>query len=462
MSFLDAEEVRTTPMSEEEQRRSFLIGSILSYSAVFIGYLTMYLVRKDFNIAQPYLKEIHHFTNSQLGLIAAAFTIPYGIGKVVLGIYADQKNAKRIVGVMLLLAGICNILFGFVLGSIGLMMALWALNGFTQSCGGPASYATIARWFPQKNRGTALGFWNVSHNVGGALAATVAILGLTLFAQRIDGMFVIPGMIAVVVSMYVMFVGNSRPEARGLPSVEEFYGEHEEKEKNDEANKMSPGEILRRYVLNNRFVWILCAANVFVYVIRIGLDQWVTVYLPSIGFTKQQASTGFTIFEMSAIPGTFFWGYLSDRLKGRRALVCLMCFFPLMLVLWIYSHATDLTTIYVCLGLMGCLIFGPQLLIGVSIVDFVPKRAVASANGLSGTFGYLGGDLFAKVLLGRISDVYGWNLVFSAMGFSIVCGICLMSLILIEENRRLRTDTADTLRLREELELLDEGAQPLA
>lgn len=437
-SFLAAEPAKIEQLSAEEQRRRYRRYSIIAYSAVFIGYLAMYLIRKDFNIAQPYLKEMYSLTNMQLGLIASAFTIPYGIGKFVLGFCSDQANAKRMVGVLLLAAALLNICFGFFLGNIGMMMVFWGLNGFFQSAGGPASYATISRWFPHKKRGTALGFWNVSHNAGGAMAAGVALLGLTLFDHNVQGMFFLPGLVALPIAVYAIYAGFSRPEAAGLPSVETYYEEAAERERNSATDTMSALEIVRKYILSNKFVWILCLANIFVYIVRIGLDQWVTVYMPSLGFSKQQASLGFSIFELAAIPGTFLWGWLSDKLGGRRGLVSIICFIPLALVLWLYSHATDIWMLYACLGMMGCLIFGPQLLIGVAIVDFVPKKAIATGNGLTGTFGYLGGDLLAKILLGYLSDAYGWISVFSSMGISIVCGIALMSIILREENRRIR------------------------
>ncbi len=424
----------------QENQRKYIIHSLLAYSAVFFGYMAIYLIRKNFNIAAPYLKDIYHFSNGQIGLIAAAFTIPYGIGKFVIGFIADQTNAKKVVGILLLFGGIFNICLAYFLGGIWMMMLFWALNGFFQSAGGPASYATISRWFPQKVRGTALGFWNISHNIGGALAAAVALLGLSLFSGNVQGMFIFPGIIAIVISMYTIFVGYSKPEAAGLPSVEDHYKEAGEKGKNSQFENMPLTEILKKYVFNNKFVWLLCVSNIFVYVVRIGLDQWITIYLPSLGFTNKQAAWGFTCFEMAAIPGTFIWGFLSDLFKGRRAMVCIICFIPLAFIILIYSHITNLIGIYICLGLMGGLIFGPQLLIGVAIVDFVPKKAIATANGLTGTFGYLGGDLLAKVALGYMSDYFGWISVFTSMWIAIACGICFMAVIAKEENRRINVN----------------------
>ena len=52
---------------------------------------------------------------------------------------------------------------------------------------------------------------------------------------------------------------------------------------------MSPKEILMKYVVKNKFVWFLCIANAFVYLIRFGVINWVPIYLTTVkGFTKQK------------------------------------------------------------------------------------------------------------------------------------------------------------------------------
>ncbi len=65
--------------------------------------------------------------------------------------------------------------------------------------------------------------------------------------------------------------------------------------------------------------------------------------------------------------------------------------------------------------------FGPQLLIGVAAVGFVPKKAIGAADGIKGTFAYLIGDSFAKLGLGMIADgtpvfgLTGWAGTFAAL-----------------------------------------------
>jgi len=136
----------------------------------------MYLIRKNFNIAQNDLIEQYHFSKTDLGTMGFWFAITYGVGKTVVGYFGDGKNTKNVVAILLILASLTMVGTGLGAGSLRLMTVCYAMNGFFQSGGGPASYATINRWVPRAYRGTALGCWNISHNLGGSLAATVAIL----------------------------------------------------------------------------------------------------------------------------------------------------------------------------------------------------------------------------------------------------------------------------------------------
>ncbi|STR31700.1 Hexose phosphate transport protein UhpT [Klebsiella grimontii] len=72
--------------------------------------------------------------------------------------------------------------------------------------------------------------------------------------------------------------------------------------------------------------------------------------------------------------------------------------------LGVYQHASNQYVYLASLFALGFLVFGPQLLIGVAAVGFVPKKAIGAADGIKGTFAYLIGDSFAKLGLGMIAD----------------------------------------------------------
>ncbi|MGL5666633.1 MAG: hexose-6-phosphate:phosphate antiporter, partial [Shewanella sp.] len=89
-------------------------------------------------------------------------------------------------------------------------------------------------------------------------------------------------------------------------------------------------------------------------------------------------------------------------------------------------------------------VFGPQLLIGVSAVGFVPKKAISVADGIKGTFAYLIGDSFAKLGLGMIADgtpifgLTGWKGTFAALDASAATCIVLLAFVAIAEERKIR------------------------
>ena len=421
----------------EVKRYRYLVNGIVTFSAMFLCYIAVYWVRKDYNVAVPYLKDACRFSNGEIGLIAAAFSVPYGLGKFLFGMIADQVNAKRFAAIMLMLAGIFSVCFAYSIGIFWLMIFFWGINGACQSGTGPASLTTLNRWVPKKSRGSIFGLFNVSINIGGATAAFIALSGLGCFSGHVKGMFILPGILAMVFAFYTFFVGHSSPEDANLGSVESNFGEHDEKVLTERTDKLPMSVLVKKYVFGSKFVIFICLVNVFVYIIRIGVDQWVMVFLPSKGFSIQNSALGYALFEFAAIPATFLWGFFSDLLKGRRCLVCIMCLVPLFLVIIIYSNTLSLLVVYACLALMGMFIYGPQCLIGVILTGLVPKKAFATADGLAGVFGYIVGDMIAKIGLGFMSDHYGWKPVFVSMLISIVLGVLFLYFVAKEENRKI-------------------------
>src|SRR5438034_2516687 len=76
------------------------------FEAAFIAYATFYVVRNNF---APVSKEIGaalHYDKLMLGNILAATAVAYGVGKLVMGFFADRSDARKYVATaMLLTAG---------------------------------------------------------------------------------------------------------------------------------------------------------------------------------------------------------------------------------------------------------------------------------------------------------------------------------------------------------------------
>lgn len=440
----------------EIQRKEWLKQFLKAFLVVFFAYMAMYLIRNNFKAAQPLMKEQLGLTTSELGYIGFAFSITYGLGKSLLGYFIDGKNTKRVISFLLICSAIMVLGIGLLLSAggapLGLIMVFWALSGMFQAPGGPSSYSTITRWTPTQKRGRFLGFWNVSHNIGGAFAGVIALWGANVFFHgNVAGMFLFPAAIALVIGIVGLFIGKDDPQELGWDRSEVIFDEVIDPV-NIEAEKMTKWEIFKKYVLRNPWIWTLCIANVFVYIVRIGIDNWAPLYVTEeLGFSAASAVNTILYFEIGALVASLLWGYISDLLKGRRALVAVFCLILTAVAVLGYRYGTTEWMINSSLFALGALIFGPQLLIGVSIVGFAPKQATTVTNGLSGTFGYLFGDSMAKVGLAKIADpttngltignltLHGWHDTFIVFYFALFCGIVALSFVAFAEEKRIRT-----------------------
>jgi OPA family phosphoglycerate-like MFS transporter len=288
--------------------------------SVFLGYLAYYIVRNNFTLSTPYLKEQLDLSATQIGLLSSCMLIAYGISKGVMSSLADKASPKVFMACGLVLCAIVNVGLGFST-AFWVFAALVVLNGLFQGMGVGPSFITIANWFPRRERGRVGAFWNISHNVGGGIVAPIvgaafAILGTEHWQSA---SYIVPACVAVVFAISVLVLGKGSPREEGLPSLAEMMPEEKVVLKTKHGQKapenMSAFQIFCTYVLRNKNAWYVSFVDVFVYMVRFGMISWLPIYLLTVKhFSKEQMSVAFLFFEWAAIPSTLLAGWLSDKL----------------------------------------------------------------------------------------------------------------------------------------------------
>ncbi len=112
-----------------------------------------------------------------------------------------------------------------VYASLFLLVALQTLNGWVQGMGWPPCGKTMVHWFSTKERGLTVSIWNTAHNLGGALVANFALLGVTLFHDW-GAKFYFNALIAAGLAVAVYFLLQDTPQSRGLPPVEQYKNDY--------------------------------------------------------------------------------------------------------------------------------------------------------------------------------------------------------------------------------------------
>lgn len=394
------------------------------FEAAFLAYATFYVVRNNLAPVARELGAALHYDKNMIGNIMAGTAIAYGVGKFVMGYFADRSDARKYVAVGMLLTAGLNFAFGAV-RDYQLHFWLWTLNGLVQGMGyGPCTRG-LSHWYSGRERGSIFGVWNISHNLGGGVAGYVAAKCAALWGW--PSAFFVPGIIATLGAVYLFWRMRDTPESEGLPPIEHYKGEI--KEATPHADReLTARELLFHYILPNKMLWVLSIANIFVYIARYALVDWGPTYLKEVkGASITQGGLSTTVLEFAGAAGMLLMGWFSDKIGGYRGRVSVMAMIPLIAAVAAirYTPANMLWLDLVLFGVIGFTVYTPVMFSGVMSLDLTTKKAVGTAAGFVGFFGYVGRVIESKGM-GWIVHEYGWDPALKAL---LACSV--MALVLL-------------------------------
>jgi len=435
-----------------------------------IVYSMFYFVRKNFSIAMPGLTAEYGISNTSFGVIIAIGSLIYGLSRFINGFIVEKISTKVFMAIGLLLCAAANFCFGFgvdlsyaitgvnkgpqLVNMLILIMGVTIiLNQYFQGCGFPPCARMLPQWIAPGELATKMSLWNTSHSIGAFLAVVICGLIMTDMGADMSGnssivaritenlaasvsgwdsmsaadqtakvmsyathygawrwCFFIPGFAAVGGAALALIALHDTPQSVGLPELE---GTHTGKEET-KGRKGAHGAFLKYMVFKNRWVWTLAIANIFVYVLRMGVLDWGPKFLTEDrGMDIKGAAWSVAVFELSALVGTIFSGWATDKFfKGKAHQMCFVSFLAATGFMAVFALVKmPLIPSIAILAMSGFCIYGPQALIGIGAANHSTKEASATANGLTGILGYIGSALSA-LLVGYIADNFGWNWVF--------------------------------------------------
>jgi OPA family glycerol-3-phosphate transporter-like MFS transporter len=286
---------------------------------------------------------------------------------------------------------------------------------------------SLGHWYSLGERGTKFAFWNVAQNLGGGLTGLVVAYCTSLFGWR--SAFYVPGILAIVCAIYLLVRLRDTPQSVGLPPIEEHRNDYPAGDQKDAEVELGTRDLLVNYILKNKYVWLFAGANFFVYIARYSMLDWGPTYLKEVKHASLgEGGVSTAALEFSAIFSSIAVGWLSDKL-GRRGMISLLCMIPVFLayVGIIYSPDNKLWLDLVYFGVIGFFVYPTILLLVVSALDFTSKKAVGTAAGFIGLFGYLGRVIEGKGI-GTLVELYGWNTALFAVLAATFMAIVLLSL----------------------------------
>ena len=463
-----------------EHRKKFMSWQMRTILVTMIGYAIFYFVRKNFSVAMPGMTAEYGITNKSFGWIIFFGSLTYGFSRFVNGYTVDRYKGRLVMALGLLLCALSNFAFGYganlsslitgvdsgpdFINILILVMGVTIIvNQFFQGMGYPPCARILPHWIHPSELATKMSIWNCSHSIGAALAVVVcgyligsmgtdlsnnaevvaAIQGnldangvkdaanqALVYAAHIGAWkwcFYVPACLALVGAIGIYIGLRDEPKEVGLPDLPDT-GLGGLKDGGMSAARRKKFEAVM--VWKNRWVWTFCIANLFVYVVRMGVLDWGPKFLTEArGLDIKSATWTTAAFEIAGIIGTLFAGWATDHFfKGKGHRMCVVCMAGAALFMTIFRFLpadAGITPIAATLVGAGFFIYGPQALIGIELGNQATKEASARANGIAGILGYLGSGL-AGLLVGYIADFFGWTAVFETIIVVAIIGMFIL------------------------------------
>jgi len=425
-------------LPQQEVERLYPRLRMQVFAGIFLGYAGFYLIRNNLTLVSALMKNQGLMTDLEYGIIANAVLLAYGFSKFFSAVVSDRANARYFMPLGLALSALMNFVVAFVpavAASVSLFASVMFLNGWVQGMGWPPSGRILVYWFSTRERGWKTSIWNCAHNVGGAGVGAAAALALEMTGNDWRSAFWFPALIALGVALLTFVLLRDRPEAVGLPPIEEYRDDPAKVEVRDEAvHRMGIWGVIRTYILTDRTIMLLAVCNVFVYTLRYGVLNWIPIFLHDVrGADIADGITGFAVFELAGIVGTLLCGWLSDRVfNGYRTgagKVFLGALAAAIAIYWLLPAAAPIWISIVMVAIIGGLIYGPVMLIGLQAIDLSPRAVCGQAAGFTGLFGYVLGATLASSGVGLMVHNFGWDFTFVALILCTVVAWILMAMV---------------------------------
>ena len=404
-----------------EKFAAFLKRQKMVFIVAFLGYVCAYLVRNNFKLMSKSIMVTNGWAKDDIAMLLSCLAVSYGLAKFYMGALGDKVSLRKLFALSLAASAVICIIIGFYHTSIAALAVLLVLCGVVQGALAPASQNMIANYYPNRTRGAAIAGWNVSQNFGSAMLPMM-VAGMTTLGWIVPGSghvlaaFVVPAVLVLVCAAFCWKYGGDSPEKEGLDSLRQMYGEGGESNvaSEEEQSSLSYWQLIWKYVFCNPALLLVASVNVALYFIRFGVEDWMPIYLHEVAKMEDaHAQMAISVLEWVAIPGSLMFAWLAAKYPNKMARIGAIGLFVMAGVVMAYeaitaSGAPNYALMLVVCGVLGALIYGPQLIVNILTINFVPLKVAGTAIGFVGVTAYLIGNMGANWVMPIMADHFGW------------------------------------------------------
>ncbi|MFM1869445.1 MAG: hypothetical protein RLY99_189 [Pseudomonadota bacterium] len=271
------------------------------FACFAFGYFLSYAFRSVNAVIAPELMQDLNISNSQLGLLSAAYFIGFSTMQIPLGVALDKFGARRTESVLLLIALIGAITFAYAETLVGLTIGRLLIGVGVSACL-MASFTAYRRWFAIEQQGQLASAMLVFGTMG-ALVTTVPVqLALPHMGWR--GVFWVTALLVALSFIAIRF---------GLPTFDDH-----PKSNNQNQNTEEPSFSLRDILKHSFFIRMLPIGIVnhggFLSLQTLWIGPWMIQVL---GYDPEQSAQILFLFNGVMLLGYAFNAWFIPRANSK-------------------------------------------------------------------------------------------------------------------------------------------------
>jgi ACS family hexuronate transporter-like MFS transporter len=401
-----------------------------------VGMLTIvtvvnYLDRSCLAVTAPVLKKLYSINEQQFSYIIMAFQISYLLMQPATGRLIDWLNLRVGFAIAIFWYSAAQMLTAFA--SSWRSLALFrALLGAGEAGNFPGAIKTVSIWFKPRERTVATGVLNVGSSLGAMIAPP--LVAFIILKGSWQAAFVITGIISAVWGL-VWLLFYQPPEKNRFLRREEL--DEIQALARDEDSLDRPGKTgVWKTVLPQRNFWGIAIARFFSEPAWQFYVYWIPLYLAT---ERNLDLKGIAYFAwlpfLAGDLGCLFGGVLSPLyirmklsvLNARKAAAVTSAVLMVTAIFIGSAPTAGWAIFFFCVGSFCHQSMSSTLL--TLPADLFPKRAVATANGLTGPLAHLGGMLFT-LTVGYVVVHIGYKPLFTCMALFDLAGAALLCILI--------------------------------
>ena len=377
--------------NNKRAREALFIGLLCS-----ISYLAVYVARNVLSTVTPQMVEGGEFTKEYIGEISSLFFIFYALGQLLNGFLGDKIKARYMLSVGLLLAGVINLVFPYILHLTGIARLAYGVTGFFLSMiYAPMTKLVAENTMPEYTTKCSLGYSLASY-LGSPMAGAIsAILSW-------KSVFVTSS-IALIVMAVICFASIFYLEKSGVVIHNRY---KELKEARKEKRRFLDGA----KILVKRRILLFALISMLTGVVRTTVVFWLPTYFSEyLGYAPRTSAAIFTVATL-AISLTVFLSVAVYKLFKQNLYSTVLVTFLASALFFLFVYLVEqpiINIIFIVLGVMSANA-AATMLWSMYCPSLHDTGMVSAATGFLAFIGYVASSL-SSTLFANAATTIGWG-----------------------------------------------------